>query len=167
LLEVLSQKHDKEEEEESWELLDFLLDCLQDANALDICLNTMIAACYALAWILIFDVNLPPKEVPGHEITNFMMLTNAVSLAALLAICWTAAGIFARSFCSWSSFDPRTSLLTMAVVGALWLSTKHSLHLWLPPAAPGAPNLVTTIWMGSIGIFGSMSLSQAATDGWQ
>jgi hypothetical protein len=93
---------------------------------------------------LIFGVNLPPREVPGYEIANFIMLSHAISLAVVLAICWMEAGIFTYNFCSGSSFDYKTLLLTMAVAGPLPLSAKHSLH-WLASAAFGAPNLVTTI----------------------
>ena len=141
--------------------LSLMDDILKDADFLEIRLDATICACFVFARVLIFDMSLPLKQIPGYEVGDLILISNAVSSALALAIFWTIAGLLTRNFQS-GSFDFSRLFLTTALAGPLWLGTETIFH-WLPSSG----GVTETILIGTSGLFAVMSFCRVATSGWQ
>ena len=99
-------------------------------------------------------MTLPPKDMPGFEIADIVMLLDTFSSAVVLSIFWTAAGLLTKIF--EEETDNVGSLVQTTVLAAPpWLLLEFLLG-W--PAADSA--LVEKIVLGTIGLLATMSLSR-------
>mmetsp|Transcript_620 Transcript_620/g.828 ORF Transcript_620/g.828 Transcript_620/m.828 type:complete len:227 (-) Transcript_620:321-1001(-) len=149
-----------------WKPPAFVSERLQKADPLEIRLDTTLTSCYALCRFLIYDMSLPKKEIPGFEIADVVMLINAFTSAAVLAIYWVIAGIVTRNFEDGSDFDPKKLFLTAALAGPPWLATEI-LFRWPPGGVDEAAGAAVTIITGSLGLFSIMACGSALTSGWR
>ena len=137
---------------------DFWKSRLESADPVEIRLDATLAACHSLARYLAYDMSLPPKAIPGFEVSDIIMLVNTFTSALVLAMIWTLAGLGTRLFEAatqemqiWSRLA-----LTTLVAGPLWLILEL-LFQW-PAVSDG--NAPLRIIVGSLGLFATMGLGR-------
>jgi hypothetical protein len=123
------------------------------ADEQEIRLDATLTACHTLARFLAYDITLPPKALPGMELTDIVMLVDTFTSALVLAIIWTVAGLLTRLFedsQNWSRL-----LQTTAMAAPLWLLLE--LTLGWPAAAGDGP---ARFLVGSLGLLATMGLGR-------
>jgi len=123
------------------------------ADKQEIRLDATLTACHTLARFLAYDITLPPKALPGMELTDIVMLVDTFTSALVLAIIWTVAGLLTRLFedsQNWSRL-----LQTTAMAAPLWLLLE--LTLGWPAAARDGP---ARFLVGSLGLLATMGLGR-------
>ncbi len=112
-------------------------------NSMEIRLDATLASCYGLCRFLIFDVSTGAKDMPGWQLTDFIMLGGAFSSCIVLSLLWSVVGIWTGIFnydddTNTTTSNSRTSpadqdanqneneiiwnvASTAAIVGPLWL----------------------------------------------
>lgn len=136
---------------------DFWKSRLESADPVEIRLDATLAACHSLARYLAYDMSLPPKAIPGFEVTDIIMLVDTFTSALVLSILWTLVGLGTRLFEATQELQSWSRLaLTTLVAGPLWLILEL-LFQW-PAVSEG--NAPVRIIVGSLGLFATMGLGR-------
>ena len=144
-------------EDDSNRVLAFFQDRFETADSLEIRLDATLAMCHVLARFLAFDMTLPKKDIPGFELVDIIMVLDTFTSAIVLAILWTMVGLITRVFEQTQATN--RVLLTTALVAPIWLGLEISLG-WPPEGVGEHAAAMTTIALGSLGLFGTMSLGR-------
>jgi len=150
-----------------------------DANFLRVREDATLASCYGLCRFLIYDITTGSKDVPGWQLSDFIMLGGAFSSCIVLSTLWAVVGLILGVYTNRGDGDGDDSYggfaipLTAIIVGPLWLLIEIGLG-WPPGgallvndfSASGADSITSVIYTiitGSIGLGSIMWLSK----GWQ
>ena len=145
-----------DEEDILWEWKSFWKSRWDAANTLEIRLDATVLACFVLSRFLIHDMSLPPKQVPGFEVQDIIMLLHTFSSAAVLAIFWTMVGLGTGLWQETNDTKNWIALVgTTGLVAPAWLVAEHALG-WSMDMTDGWQSIV----VGSLGLFTTMSLSR-------
>ena len=157
---------------------------MKNANFLEIRLDATLASCYGLCRFLIYDLTTGAKEVPGWQLSDFILLGGAFSSCIVLSLIWTVVGIYTGIFdvdaqytTSNDDYDLFSIAFTAAIVGPLWLAIEV-LCGWPPSGVILANNFEVeiastdffyAIATGSVGLMSVMSLCKyyVYTSGWK
>lgn len=132
----------------------FWWDRWEAADKLEVRLDATVVSCHTLARFLSYDMTLPPKEVPGFEIADIVMILDTITSAVILSIFWTLAGLWSQMF-EKEADDWGRMVQTASLAAPPWLILEL-LFGW--PAAEGS--LVERIFLGTLGLLATMSLSR-------
>lgn len=148
-----SQEDDKSDEPEE-DIDNFWTHRLQAADKLEIRLDATLVSCHTLARFLSYDTTLPPKDMPGFEVADVIMILDTFTSAVVLSLFWTAAGLVTQIFEddneSWGLLAQTTFLAAPP-----WLLME--ILLGWPVAESGA---VERFVLGTLGLLATMSLSR-------
>jgi len=152
-----------------------------DADFLRVREDATLASCYGLCRFLIYDITTGSKDVPGWQLSDFIMLGGAFSSCIVLSTLWTVVGLIVGVFNNRGDTggegDDSNGMfdipLTAIIVGPLWLLIEIGLG-WPPggslsvnefsaSGADSVTSVIYTIITGSIGLGSIMWLSK----GWQ
>jgi hypothetical protein len=167
----LYSRDDDGDENEDW----MLSQKIENANPLEIRLDATLASCYGLCRFLIFDITTGAKDVPGWQMSDFIMLGGAFSSCIILSLIWvligTLTGIFESRYSD--DYDLLEIASTAAIVGPLWLLVEI-LSGWPPGGvmmaqnfADDSSNILYTIGTGTVGLMSVMCLGKTFTSGWR
>ena len=174
---TLSYLKTKEDESEDKIEDDLILDLIQNLIWLEIRLDTTLASCYALCRFLIYDITTGAKDVPGWQLSDFIMLGGAFSSCIVLSIVWTIAGISTGIFevRYGDDYDLLKTISTAAIAGPLWLAIE-TVSGWPPsgvifgnglPLGGDMSVILYPIITGTIGLAIIMCGGKTVTSGWR
>lgn len=147
---LLRLQNGKDDNDGSWVLARW-----KAADKLEIRLDATVVSCHTLARFLSYDMTLPPKDVPGFEIVDIVMILNTFTSAVVISLFWILAGLLTEIF--EKDADDWGALFQTAFLAAPpWLILELLLG-W--PAADGA--VIERILLGTLGLMATMSLSRA------
>ena len=112
----------------------FWMDRWEAADKLEIRLDATVVSCHTLARFLSYDMTLPPKDVPGFEVADIVMIVDTFTSAVVLSLCWILAGLWSRIF-EKEADDWGTLIQTTVLAAPPWLLLEL-LFGW--PAADGS-----------------------------
>ena len=151
----------------------FITDAFKSSDLLEIRLDATLASCYGLSRFFIYDITTGAKDMPGWQLSDFIMLGGAFSSCIVLSILWTFVGIFTGIFESTSTSDDENSflqiVLTALIVGPFWLLVEICLG-WPPSGVLIMDNLITgniidmivgTVATGTIGLASVMAIGRS------
>lgn len=160
-----------------------IFDRIKNSNLLDICLDATLASVYSLCRFLIFDLSTGVKQVPGWQISDFIMLGGAFSSCIVLSILWTIVGVYITELFgideeekkrddSFFSGDVKIAF-TAFIVGPLWQFVEITCG-W-PPSGVTVSNVLgqndlsiaslTMVVSASVGLMSIMYMGKLLTSG--
>ena len=92
-------------------------------NYLEIRLDATLAACFGLCRFLIYDITTGAKEVPGWQMSDFIMLGGAFSSCIVLSGTWSLFGVLTGIFDE-KNYDSLIQLriaVTALIAGPIWV----------------------------------------------
>ena len=177
LVQMRENRRIEDKDEESQEKLSSLLsNQVQNINLLEVRLDATLASCYSLCRFLIFDITTGAKDVPGWQLSDFIMLGGAFSSCIVLACLWSLVGIAIDIFDEQrgDEYNLFKVFLNAFISGPIWLLLEVAFG-W-PPGGVIAGNdfvsvnimaLLGHITTGSIGLASVMCLGKVYTSGWR
>lgn len=156
---------------------------IKNSNLLDIRLDATLASVYNLCRFLIFDLSTGAKQVPGWQISDFIMLGGAFSSCIVLSILWTIVGVYITDLFgideeerkrgdSFFSGDVKIAF-TAFIVGPLWQFVE--IICGWPPSGVTLSNVLgqnnlsiaslTTVVSASVGLMSIMYMGKLLTSG--
>ncbi len=164
-----------------WGVIQKLNENSNNINPMEIRVDATLASCYGLCRFLIFDISTGAKDMPGWQLTDFIMLGGAFSSCIILSLLWSVVGIWTEIF----NYDTANNEIiwnvasTAAIVGPLWLFMEI-IFGWPPGGAMIHPDLldfasdaslyhIYTIVTGTVGLTSIMCLNKlfASGSGWR
>ena len=167
------KQHEDEERDKVLALL--MSNWIQDVNILEVRLDATLASCYGLCRFLILDITTGAKDVPGWQLSDFIMLGGAFSSCIVLASIWCLIGIALGIF----EFDTEGSnslkiILNALIAGPIWILLEVAFG-W-PPGGVIAANdfksvldtmgLASLVATGTIGLASIMCFGRISTSRW-
>jgi len=175
IVQTQAKKHEDEEPDKILALL--LSNWIQDVNLLEVRLDATLASCYGLCRFLIFDITTGAKDVPGWQLSDFIMLGGVFSSCIVLASLWSLVGIALGIFEYEYDAEGSNSLkiiFNAFIAGPIWILLEVGFG-WPPGGVIAANNftsaldtmgLVGLIATGTIGLASIMCFGRISTSRW-
>lgn len=139
---------------------------LKNTDLLEVRLDATLCAIFVMGRFLLYDMTLPPKQVPGLETTDVVAVLDTFSSAGALAILWSISGIGVGLFDTSSDASNNNDLGlltrlfgTTALSVPLWILIEKLCH-WPISAGLDGSSLPEAMLLSSLGVLGTMLIGR-------